>query len=190
LEARRPKRGVVDESTSLLPDALPAPSAPAETITDVRSPIGDALPFAPTSSRSAGPASAAAFTPPPDELDLDDQETTTFSASSLIAAAELLTTADIMLDADSEVLEAEELLDAPPSGTATSLDLEHHARLCAEIALDGSPTAALARYGVSTESKASADAYWRDAFLQNPGLRAAWNEAFDRYRAWYASKPR
>ena len=203
-----PSEAPFDERTSALPgdfapysaDAAPV-SSPASTsrgasppssratwrtigstVTAVLSPFGEALPFAPGPASSSEPVEAD-----DEDFDLDDEETSMIPVSSLGVEAPV-TISDEHVLLDFEDAPQSFVPDAPPVSVAELLPLERHASLCVEIALDGAPDAALARYGVSAEVKARADAHFRDMFLRDPALRAAWNRAFDVYRGWYAAR--
>lgn len=205
-----PSEAVLDERTSALPGdfapysadfAPPSSTASASfrasppsqrassdipigsTVTSVLSPFAAALPFAPSPASSRAPVVDV----DDDDFELDDEETSMIPVSQLgLAAPETISEEHVLLDLDEAPASFSH--DAPPVSVAELLPLERHASLCVEIALDGAPDAALARYGVSAEGKARADAYFRDAFVREPSLRAAWNRAFDVYRGWYAAR--
>jgi hypothetical protein len=76
-----------------------------------------------------------------------------------------------------------------PQPPAPPLPLERHASLCVELALDPAhPAEVLARYQITQAERERADAYWRARIAQDPAARAAWNQAFELYRAWITAQ--
>lgn len=68
----------------------------------------------------------------------------------------------------------------------TPMALERHASICVELSAPGANEAeVLARYRITTEEKVRADRFYKARLAIDPALRAAWNEAFAVYRAWF-----
>lgn len=75
----------------------------------------------------------------------------------------------------------------PPAGAfVPPLTVEQYASLCVE--LTASPERAaetLSRYRITPAQKDLIDNHYRDRFAKDPGLRAAWDQAYLTYREWY-----
>ncbi|XXX80851.1 hypothetical protein WMF30_19025 [Sorangium sp. So ce134] len=70
------------------------------------------------------------------------------------------------------------------------LTLAQHASLCAELAVSpGAAEAIYARYGLeSREERAAVDAAWRRRLADAPAERAAWQELYRRYNAYFTGR--
>jgi hypothetical protein len=69
--------------------------------------------------------------------------------------------------------------------------MERHASLCLELAVNpGRAEEALARYQVSAAEKEYADRHYKARSAADPAFRAAWNQAFETYRAWFNARRR
>lgn len=79
----------------------------------------------------------------------------------------------------------------PPPADPPPMPLERHASICLEIALDPPRTAeVLARYKITAEEKARADAYYRTQIAADRDLGARWNQAYAAYHAWFTANAR
>lgn len=79
----------------------------------------------------------------------------------------------------------------PPPEGAPLMPLERHASICLEMALDPSrPAEVLARYQITAEEKARADAYYRAQIAADRELGARWHQAYAAYHAWFTANAR
>jgi hypothetical protein len=78
-----------------------------------------------------------------------------------------------------------------PASNASPLTLEHHASLCCELAVAPERAAeTLARYRVTPAEKQAADRHYGERFVREPGLREAWDRAYQVYRTWWIESTR
>jgi len=70
--------------------------------------------------------------------------------------------------------------------TPPPLTLEQHASLSCEIAeAPERAMDALARYELTPDAKRAADQHYAARFAQEPGVREAWDRAYQTYRTWW-----
>jgi hypothetical protein len=157
--------------------AMPFQSAPRDDEENTRTsfqPLKSALPF------QAGAASALPSPPPPPPRS---------SAPSAGSTQAIRIVPGVGLPFQSSAPTTPP--SAPPAAEEPPMPMERHAYMCLELALDPARTdEVLARYGVSAEVRARADAYYRARLAVDTDLAARWHHAYAAYHAWFTTQQR
>jgi hypothetical protein len=169
-----------------MPAVKRPPAALAGTSMRIVAPKGPALPFAP--GTGGEPAAAPPPAAPPlatPSLPAVKRPPAALSGTSMAVIAPKGPALPFQHGAQGGAPASAAPAQAPEPPAPGKLTLEQYASLCVELGVEGAKAEeVLKRYGLTADQGRAVDEHWKAKVAADPAARAAFDRAYEAYRAW------